>query len=131
MKQALLLFAHGARDARWAAPFIEIARRVAAQAPHTQVALAYLELLQPNVVEAARQLVEAGCTEVSVVPLFLGTGGHVRNDLPLLIEQLRARYPQVRWQLHPAIGETDRVMQAIADASIEMLRAPAPPRADE
>jgi hypothetical protein len=36
---------------------------------------------------------------------------------------LRARYPQVVWQLHPAIGETERVVQAMADASLELLHA--------
>jgi sirohydrochlorin cobaltochelatase len=131
MKQALLLFAHGARDPRWAAPFEDVARRIAQQSPHTPVALAYLEFLQPDLAEAARQLAEAGCIEVAVVPLFLGAGGHVRNDLPLLIEQLRARHPQVVWQLRPAIGETDRVVQAMADASIEMLHAAPSKHADE
>jgi sirohydrochlorin cobaltochelatase len=129
MKHALLLFAHGARDARWALPFEDVARRIALQSPDTPVALAYLEFLQPNLVEAARQLAESGCTEVSIVPLFLGAGGHVRKDLPLLIEQLSARYPQVDWRLRPAIGETERVVQAMADASVDLLRAgnaPAP-----
>jgi len=128
MKQALLLFAHGARDASWALPFEDVARRIALQSPHTPVVLAYLEFLSPNVVEAARGLAETGCTEVSVVPLFLGAGGHVRKDLPQLLEQLRARYPQVVWRLHPAIGETERVVQAMADASLELLRGTPAPR---
>jgi len=129
MKQALLLFAHGARDARWALPFEDVARRVALLSPQTPVELAYLEFLEPNLVEAARRLAKAGCTDVSVVPLFLGAGGHVRKDLPQLLDQLGARYPQVAWQLHPAIGETECVVQAMADASLALLRAgkaPAP-----
>jgi sirohydrochlorin cobaltochelatase len=129
MKQALLLFAHGARDARWALPFEDVARRIALQSPHTPVALAYLEFLEPNLVEAARRLAEDGCTEVSIVPLFLGAGGHVRKDLPQLLEQLSARYPRVAWHLQPAIGEAERVVQAMADAALALLgprKAPSP-----
>jgi sirohydrochlorin cobaltochelatase len=122
MTQALLLFAHGAREASWAQPFEDVARRIALQSPHTPVALAYLEFLQPTLVDAAQQLAQAGCTEVSIVPLFLGAGGHVRKDLPHLLDQLRERYPQVAWQLHPAIGETERVVQAMADATLALLR---------
>ena len=128
MKQALLLFAHGARDARWALPFEDVVRRVALQSPHTPVALAYLEFLEPNLVEAAHRLVEAGATDVSVVPLFLGAGGHVRKDLPQLLDQLRARYARVAWHLHPAVGETDRVVQAMADAALALLVAGNAPR---
>jgi sirohydrochlorin cobaltochelatase len=131
MTHGLLLFAHGARDARWARPFEDVARRIASRSPQAPVALAYLEFLTPNVAEAARALVQTGCTEVSVVPLFLGAGGHVRKDLPQWIEQLRARYPQVAWQLHPAIGEAESVVQAMADAALELLRAGNAPRLDE
>ena len=61
-----------------------------------------------------------------VVPLFLGTGGHVRKDLPLLLDQLTAQHPQVTWQLQPAIGEIDSVIGAMASATLDMLEPPAP-----
>ena len=121
MKQALLLFAHGARDPRWAAPFEEVARRVAAQSPGVEVALAYLDLMAPTLTEAGRALADAGCGDVAVVPMFLGTGGHVRNDLPRFVDELRRLHPQVRWRLQPPIGEVDSVMQAMADAALARL----------
>jgi len=123
MKQALLLFAHGARDASWALPFEDVARRIALQSPHTPVVLAYLEFLSPNVVEAAQRLAGTGCTEVSVVPLFLGAGGHVRKDLPDLLNTLAERHPGVVWQLRPAIGEMDSVIDAMAQAALAWIEA--------
>jgi sirohydrochlorin cobaltochelatase len=120
MKQALLLFAHGARDPRWAAPFQEVARRIAAQLPEVEVALAYLELMTPSLADAARGLAQAGCDDVAIVPMFLGTGGHVRNDLPRLVDELSRLHPQVRWRLQPPIGEIDSVMQAMADAALRL-----------
>jgi len=121
----LLLFAHGARDARWALPFEAVAQRVQAQSPATPLRLAFLEFMQPGLVDAGAQLAAQGCRRVDVVPLFLGAGGHVRKDLPLLLAELRTRHPQVEWQLRPAIGEVDAVVDAMAAAALAALAAPA------
>ena len=116
-QRGLLLFAHGARDAAWAAPFEAVLARVRAQRPELQVALAFLELMQPDLAAAAAQLVQRGCRQVDVVPLFLGTGGHVRRDLPLLLQRLHGEHAGTRWTLHDPIGEHPDVIEAIARAA--------------
>lgn len=118
----LLLFAHGARDPNWALPFEAVARRVALASPATPLRLAFLEFMTPTILDAGASLAGDGCTQVHVVPLFLGAGGHVRKDLPLLLAQLAAAHLQVDWRLHAAIGEIDSVVAAMADASLAMLR---------
>ena len=80
MKHALILFAHGARDPRWAAPFERLREIAQAQLPDTEVVLAFLELMSPRLPEAVAGLAQNGCTSVSVVPVFLGQGGHVLRD---------------------------------------------------
>lgn len=116
----LLLFAHGARDPNWALPFEAVAQIVRQQRPGMPVALAFLEFMSPTLPEAGAQLAAQGCTEVAVVPLFLGAGGHVRKDLPALLAELSAAYPQVTWSLQPAIGEIDSVVQAMAEAALRL-----------
>ena len=129
MKQGLILLAHGARDPRWAAPFEEVAARLRRQRPGLEVRLAFLEFMAPDLAGAGAQLADAGCAEVVVVPMFLGVGGHVRKDLPLLIDALGAAYPDLMLRLATAIGEIEGVMQAMADAAIAALApAPAGPR---
>lgn len=119
--EGLLLFGHGARDAAWADPFRAVADRVRALQPRLQVELAFLELMQPALPDAAATLVERGCRLVSVVPLFLGTGGHVRRDLPRLVDDLRTRHPDVQWSLQGAIGEHPAVIEAMARAACGSL----------
>jgi len=116
--RALVLFAHGARDPRWAEPFEAVAGRVRAGAPGCRVALAFLELMAPTLGDAAAGLVDAGATRIDVVPLFLGTGGHLRRDLPPLVEALRAAHPGVDIHLHAAIGEHAVVVEAMAAAAV-------------
>ena len=118
MKRGLLLFAHGARDANWARPFDDVARRVRARAPALAVELGFLEFMEPDLMQAGERLATQGCTHVDVVPLFLGAGGHVRKDLPALLQTLGARHASVQWRLRPAIGESDGVVAAMADAAL-------------
>ena len=113
----LILFAHGARDARWASPFQAVLARVQALSPELMVRLAFLELMEPSLPQAAAELAAAGCAAVTVQPMFLGTGGHLRRDLPLLLEGLRERHPAVDWRLQAAIGEHPVVMEAMARAA--------------
>ena len=118
MTRALVLFAHGARDPRWAEPFEAVATCVRAAAPTLAVSLAYLELMAPSLDDAVAKQVASGATAIDVVPLFLGTGGHLRDDLPPLVERLCAAHPGVRIRLHAAIGEHAAVGEAMARAAL-------------
>ncbi|HEX5373187.1 MAG TPA: CbiX/SirB N-terminal domain-containing protein [Aquabacterium sp.] len=121
MTQGILLFAHGARDPAWARPFEQARDRlIATRGPSGPVDLAFLEFMSPTLVEAGARMAAQGCTQVTVVPLFLGAGGHVRKDLPLLLQQLGEQHPGVRWTLSPAVGETDILVQALADAAAHL-----------
>ncbi len=120
MSQAIILFAHGARDPMWSRPFEAVAEQLRALRPGTIVRLAYLEFMSPSLQEAAAGLVQFGASEVSVVPMFLGAGGHVRRDLPRLLETLQQQHPQVRWSLKPAIGEAQAVIAAMAREAAEL-----------
>jgi sirohydrochlorin cobaltochelatase len=122
-RTGLLLFAHGARDPRWASPFQEVARRARALQPGLPVQLAFLEFMSPTLPQACAELVAAGCTHIDVVPLFLGAGGHVRKDLPLLMDAARAEHPGLSVQLHASIGESERVVQAMAETAVAALAA--------
>lgn len=130
MRHGLLLFAHGARDPRWALPFEAVAAQARSRGavlnPPPIVVLAFLEFMLPDLIEAGSGLAEAGCVAVDVVPLFLGAGGHVRKDLPALMDRLRSRHAAVRWTLRPAIGEADAVVDAMASVSLGWLLPESP-----
>ncbi|MEO7152599.1 MAG: CbiX/SirB N-terminal domain-containing protein [Burkholderiaceae bacterium] len=125
-RRGLLLFAHGARDPRWAMPFRDVAARIGARAPTVAVELAFLEFMAPDLLDAGRRLADTGCSRVDVVPLFLGSGGHVRKDLPALMQTLAGERPDVAWTMRPAIGEVDAVIEAMALAALASMEQSAP-----
>lgn len=119
--KGLLLLAHGARDSRWAQPFEAIVGQVRDAQPDLAVELAFLEFMAPDLIAAGRRLAEAGCRSVEVMPLFLGMGGHVRNQVPALVAQLEAEHDSVHWTLQPTIGEADAVIAVIAAEALRRL----------
>jgi sirohydrochlorin cobaltochelatase len=122
VRQGIVLFAHGARDPRWAEPLQATAAALRRRRPEAEVRLAFLEFLPPTLAVAADELVAGGCTRLDVVPLFLGAGGHVRRDLPEMVQAVRDRHPGCAVTLHHAAGEAGPVIDALAQAADEATR---------
>lgn len=124
MTQAIILFAHGARDPAWSRPFEAVAEQLRILQPGAAVRLAYLEFMSPTLMEVGHELAQFGAAEVRIVPMFLGAGGHVRKDLPHLLEALQLQHPQVRWSLQGTIGEARSVIEALAREAAGMGQSP-------
>jgi sirohydrochlorin cobaltochelatase len=113
--QAIILFAHGARDPDWAAPFNIIKQQLQAVRPQLQVELAFQDFMSPTLAEAAAQLAARGAKRVVLVPLFMAQGGHLKQDLPRMVGKIREQQPQLELQVMPAIGDSPEILQAITD----------------
>jgi len=112
MKPALILFAHGARDARWAEPFQRLQEKLQQQYPGV-VELAFLELMAPSLPQAVDKVVQGGYQAVTVIPIFFGRGGHLREDLPKLIAAIQTQHPTLQLRCAYAAGEDDTVIDAL------------------
>jgi sirohydrochlorin cobaltochelatase len=119
---AIILFAHGSRDPLWHKPIQAVAQRIAQRVTQdgasTVVRCAYLELTVPDLPTVADQLVAEGATSLDVVPMFLGVGRHAREDLPALMQALRAANPSVDISCQPAVGEREALLDLLADIAL-------------
>jgi len=121
---AIILFAHGAADPAWAEPFHALRQAMLASQTQQRVAIAYLERMAPTLPEMVAELVREGVVEITVVPVFLGRGGHLRRDFPPLLEQARREFPQVRIHETAAVGELPAVITAMAGAILAIVSDP-------
>ena len=112
--EALLLVGHGSRDPQWADPLRAVVARVRALRPATDVTLAFLELSTPTLEQAIGTLGQNGCTRIRVAPIFLGHGAHVKRDLARRVAAARAAHPGMDIQLSASAGESEIVLDAIA-----------------
>jgi len=119
--KAFILFGHGARDIRWREPFDRLASLWGTKHPDTPVELAFLEMMQPSLEDAVTTLGAKGATDITVVPVFFGQGGHLRNDFPVLLEECRSKFPGIQLRTTPAVGEDLAVLQAIVDFGARAL----------
>jgi sirohydrochlorin cobaltochelatase len=120
-EKALILFGHGARDPRWAAPFQRLKKILQEQQSDIEVALAFLELMPPDLPTLMAQLTDHGFNDVTIVPVFFGQGGHVLRDLPILIENMQKTYPHLTLKAAAAVGEDDEVLKAVAAYCLKNL----------
>ena len=114
-KSAIVLFAHGARDSQWAEPFRKMQSMVRDKKPGVPVELAFLELMQPSLDEAIADLAARGIKNISVIPLFMAQGGHLKQDLPLNLAEIRRHHPAISFRISQPIGEVEGILSAIAN----------------
>ena len=119
--KAIILFGHGARDQRWREPFDRLATLWQEQYPDTPVELAFLEMMQPSLEQAVAILNAKGASDVTIVPVFFGQGGHLRNDFPVLLEECRAKFSGVQLRATSAVGDDLADLQAIVDFGARAL----------
>lgn len=118
-KSAIILFAHGARDPQWAQPFEKIRARMQQQLPNTEITLAFLELMQPGLADTVKNLAQKNYSHITLIPLFMAQGGHLKKDLPLMLDDIRRDYPSVPIQVTPPIGESEDILSLIAKWAVD------------
>ncbi len=100
---SVLLLGHGSRDARAVAEHESLAAAYRTRRPEVEVATAYIELAEPLLGDGLAHAA-AGGRRVVVVPVFLCGPGHVKNDVPLALEEARARFPGVVFSAASPLG---------------------------
>jgi sirohydrochlorin cobaltochelatase len=121
--EAIVLFGHGARDPQWAEPMQRARAAVSRAAPDMAVEVAFLEFMRPGLVDAIDCLAQGGARRITVVPMFLAQGGHVKKDLPGLLDSARALHPDCEVTLAGAVGEAEDVIAAMASYALRCARA--------
>ncbi|MEY4731031.1 MAG: hypothetical protein RL020_2189 [Pseudomonadota bacterium] len=113
-QSAIILFAHGARDPQWAQPFEKIRVLMQQQLPDTDITLAFLELMQPDLASTVKNLTQKNFSQITLIPLFMAQGGHLKKDLPLMLADIRNDNPSVNISVTPPLGESDDILSLIA-----------------
>jgi sirohydrochlorin cobaltochelatase len=117
--RGIVLFAHGSRDPQWHRPMQAVAQRVLENSTDLAVECAYLELSTPDLPTACQSLIARGVQTITIIPMFLGVGKHAREDLPVLVEALRANHPDTHFELRGAVGEDPRLIALLAQIAVE------------
>lgn len=103
MSTGLLIVGHGSRDSRANLEFETLVEAYRASRPDLTVTHGYVELAQPTLITALGELADRVETVV-VLPLFLFAAGHVKNDIPLALAQVKPDHPHTQFVVTRALG---------------------------
>ena len=120
-QRGIVFFAHGSRDPLWSLPIEAVAQQLQQQNPKALCLCAYLELTTPDLPTAVAELISKGCQFITVLPMFLGTGRHARQDLPALVKELQANYPNIGFEIATAVGEDPRLTALLAQMAQQYI----------
>lgn len=115
MTRAILYVGHGTRSKKGAEEAKGFLERVIARADVPIQEISFLELTEPFIPNGFERCVEKGATEITVVPIFLLTAGHIKEDIPEALAPLRLKYPDVRVDVAPAFGVQERIVDAVSE----------------
>ncbi|BBP89208.1 hypothetical protein BsIDN1_28260 [Bacillus safensis] len=76
--------------------------------------ICFLELTDPSIEEGFEACEKKGATHIAIVPLLLLTAMHAKSDIPVEIEKVHARFPQVKVTYGKPIGVNQEVTKAVA-----------------
>ena len=124
-ERALLLMAHGSRDAAARAEYARLRQALAERLPGETVVFSVLEFPDsgelPSIEEGWRRCLAAGARRVVALPFFLFPAGHVREDLPNELEAARRGGSEAALELLPPLGPADELIDVIGDRAVEAL----------
>mgnify|MGYP000111788289 CR=1 FL=1 len=120
-KKEVVLFGNGARDPQWAEPMTRLQSMLTTQLPNVLVELAFLELMAPSLPDTVDCMAQGGVEHIQVVPIFFGKGGHLKNDFPVIMAEMKAKHPGLNIEATTAVGQWDAVWQAIANEIVQQV----------
>jgi sirohydrochlorin cobaltochelatase len=111
-KTGVLLCGHGSRDAGASREFAEVARKLAERMPEYDVEHAFLEFATPVIRDGIEALRAKGNTHILAVPGMLFAAGHVKNDIPSVLNTYVAQHEGMRIEYGRELGIDPKMMRA-------------------
>ena len=115
MKNAIMLVGHGSRRSEANDALLLLSELVEKKRPGTILAHAFLQFAQPDLAVALEALAGQGVEEVTIVPVFLYEGIHIKEDIPEVLEAEAKKHPQMRLILAPVLGIDERMAEIVLD----------------
>jgi sirohydrochlorin ferrochelatase len=119
-KTAVLLIAHGSRQAEANEDSFYLAAELRRRGLYKTVVPAFLELAEPDIDAAAAECVAQGAEQVILLPCFLSAGVHVRRDLAEARDRLTDRFPAKHFRLADPIGRHPRLVEILEERAREV-----------
>jgi sirohydrochlorin ferrochelatase len=116
--KSLIVVAHGSRRAASNAEVQALTDQLGSRLGHRfeNIQCAFLEFARPSIPTAIDAAVQAGSSEIVILPYFLASGTHITEHIPTLITAKQTEYPTVIIELKSHIGAAPAMVELLASA---------------
>lgn len=114
-KTGIMVCGHGSRDIDATTEFQSVAAGIKARLPEYDIDSGFLEFATPIIRERLEALRDRGNTRIIAVPSMLLAAGHVKNDLPSVINTFAAQNPELEVTYARDLGLDMRIVRAAGD----------------
>ncbi len=101
---AVLLIGHGTRRPAGVAEFHALVEWLRQALPQRTLLAGFLELTDPSLAEALETLWQQGFHRITALPAFLMAAGHIKNDIPVMLNTFQAEHPGLEITLGADLG---------------------------
>ena len=117
---ALLVMVHGSPRPESNDDMFDVVNLVRQRGIYRDVRVGFMECNEPSIPAAIEACVAGGAAQIIAVPYFLHTGNHVADDLPSLLEEAHAKYPQVEFLMGDYLGHDALIADVVRDRVAEV-----------
>ena len=113
--KGVLVIAHGSRANETEATLEAVLSMVKKKLPETFIEHAFMEFSDRTIEKGVSALNAKGVTEIKVVPYFLFTGIHIKEDIPNMVAECAVNYPGVKITMGEPLGADERLADILVD----------------
>lgn len=121
-KSAYIVIVHGSRDKDANLAFEAFLKKCRNVLTGGEVYGAFLELAKPSIPEALESALQAGANEVFIVPMMFFSGRHVKEDIPRLIQEAKAKYPEADFHYSSPLADHPLMTELIKDKAMSLKK---------
>ncbi len=108
----VMLCGHGSRDADAIEEFLALARGIGQRLPQYRVESGFLEFARPVIRDGLDALARNGVRRILAVPGMLFAAGHVKNDIPSVLNEYARRHPAIDIRLGRDLAVDTKLIRA-------------------
>ena len=111
--KSLVAASHGTDNIGGAKSISDLVKKVAKALPDVKVLEAFVDVQQPDVPASFSEAASFGVTDITIVPLLLATGYHVRQDIADASFEFNESHSGTEVIISPALGPDERMVDVL------------------
>ncbi|MEG0283549.1 MAG: CbiX/SirB N-terminal domain-containing protein [Erysipelotrichales bacterium] len=113
--KGILILAHGSRRIETKHMMDNMMEMIKERNPETLIENAFMELCDPLLAVGLDNLVDAGATDITLIPYFLFEGIHIKEDIPGEINEYLEGKEGITVKMGQTIGADPRLADIISE----------------